>query len=102
MAQKEIGIYLSKELGGFVAGTKKADGTLSKNSHIINEDEIISMFSIILRTYVAKTGNDTLVVQGADSKAVLAKLVAISALGEKKGNEKEVKPKVRNSRKKKA
>ena len=102
MAQKEIGIYLSKELGGFVAGTKKADGTLSKNSHIINEDEIISMFSIIMRTYVAKTGNDTLVVQGADSKAVLAKLVAISALGEKKGDEKEVKPKVRNSRKKKA
>lgn len=102
MAQKEIGIYLSKELGGFVAGTKKADGTLSKNSHIINEDEIISMFSIIMRTYVAKTGNDTLVVQGADSKAVLAKLVAISALGEKKGDEKEVKPKVGNSRKKKA
>lgn len=102
MAQKEIGIYLSKELGGFVAGTKKADGTLSKNSHIINEDEIISMFSIILRTYVAKTGNDTLVVQGADSKAVLAKLIAVDALGNGGKNEKEVKPKRGKSRKKKA
>lgn len=102
MAQKEIGIYLSKELGGFVAGTKKADGTLSKNSHIINEDEIISMFSIIMRTYVAKTGNDTLVVQGADGKAVLAKLIAVDALGNGGKNEKEVKPKGGNSRKKKA
>ena len=102
MAQKEIGIYLSKELGGFVAGTKKADGTLSKNSHIINEDEIISMFSIIMRTYVAKTGNDTLVVQGADGKAVLAKLIAVDALGNGGKNEKEVKPKSGKSRKKKA
>ena len=102
MAQNEIGIYLSKELGGFVAGTKKADGTLSKNSHVLNEDEIISMFSIIMRTYVAKTGNDTLVIQGADGKAVLAKLVAISALGEEDGNVEEVKPKERRDRKKKA
>lgn len=102
MAQNEIGIYLSKELGGFVAGTKKADGTLSKNSHIINEDEIISMFSIIMRTYVAKTGNDTLVVQGADGKAVLAKLVAISALENGGGEKKEVKPKGGKGRKKKA
>lgn len=101
MTKNEIGIYLSKELGGFVAGTKKADGTLSKNSHIINEDEIISMFSILLRTYVAKTGNDTLVVQGADGKAVLAKLVAVDAL-KKDGEKKEVKPKGGKGRKKKA
>ena len=33
------------------------------------------MFSVIMRTYVAKTGEDTMLVRGDDGKAIIAKLV---------------------------
>lgn len=73
--EKQIGIYLKKD--GFYAGRKLANGTLALGVHKITEDEIISMFSVILRTFQAKTGKDTLVVQGTDGKAMIAKLVKI-------------------------
>ena len=75
--EQNVGIYLKKD--GFYAGRKLANGTLQLGAHKITEDEIISMFSVILRTYQAKTGNDTLVVQGTDQKAMIAKLVKIEA-----------------------
>ena len=80
MKTREIGIYLTQE--GFFAGNKRKDGSLSADAHMINEDEIISMAAILLRTYVAKTGKSTLVVQGNDGKAMMMKLVEIQALKE--------------------
>lgn len=74
---QNIGIYLKSD--GFYAGRKLVNGTLQLGAHKITEDEIISMFSVILRTFQAKTGNDTLVIQGSDGKAMIAKLVKIEA-----------------------
>ena len=79
MKTTEIGIYLTQE--GFFAGKKLKDGKLSADAHMISEDEVISMASILLRTYVAKTGKSTLVIQGSDGKAMMMKLVTIDALG---------------------
>lgn len=82
MAKQEIGIYLSRELGGFVAARKRQNGTLTSDAHVISEDEIISMAAILIRTYAAKTNQDTLVVQGSDGKAMMIKLVGIKAVAE--------------------
>lgn len=99
---KEIGIFLSKELGGFAAGTTDKDGNLSKNAHLITEDEIISMTSILIRTYVAKTGKDTLVVQGVDGKAMMIKLVEIKAIKDALEKRKRSNAPVAKAKKKKA
>ena len=70
---KEIELYLEPD--GFYAGKKNKDGKLAKGAHKLTEDEIFTMFTTLVRTFAAKTGQDTLVIHGNDGKAVIAKLV---------------------------
>ena len=70
---KELELYLEKD--GFYAGSKLKSGKLGAGAHKITEEEIITMFSVIMRTYVAKTGQATMLMKGDDGKAIIAKLV---------------------------
>lgn len=70
---KEMELYLERD--GFYAGSKLKSGKLGAGAHKITEEGIITMFSVIMRTYVAKTGEDTMLVRGDDGKAIIAKLV---------------------------
>ena len=70
---RNLELYLEKD--GFYAGQKLKSGNLGAGAHKITEEEIITMFSVIMRTYVAKTGQDTMLVRGDDGKAIIAKLV---------------------------
>ena len=96
----EIELFLEPD--GFYAGKKNKDGKLAKGAHKLTEDEIFTMATTLIRTFAAKTGQDTLVIQGNDGKAVIAKLVEI------KGQDSEKKPaavipmKKRNKKAKKA
>ena len=72
---KELELYLEKD--GFYAGLKTKSGKLSVGAHKVTEDEIFTMFTTLVRTFAAKTGQDTLVIQGNDNKAVMAKLVEV-------------------------
>ena len=71
----EIELFLEPD--GFYAGRKNKDGKLAKGAHKLTEDEIFTMATTLIRTFAAKTGQDTLVIQGNDGKAVIAKLVEI-------------------------
>ena len=66
-------LFLEKD--GFYAGRKLKSGKLAKDAHKITQEEIMIMFSAIMRTYVAKSGNDTMMIEGDDGKTVVAKLV---------------------------
>ena len=81
---QEIELFLEPD--GFYAGRKNKDGKLAKGAHKLTEDEIFTMATTLIRTFAAKTGQDTLVIQGNDGKAVIAKLVEI------KGQDSEKKP----------
>ena len=72
---QEIELFLEPD--GFYAGKKNKDGKLAKGAHKLTEDEIFTMATTLIRTFAAKTGQDTLVIQGNDGKAVIAKLVEI-------------------------
>ena len=79
---KEIELYLQND--GFYAGKKLKNGEMSKDSHKITEDEITIMFTTLLRTFVAKTGKDTIFLQDDDGHAVVAKLIEVKTeTGEK-------------------
>ena len=75
MIMQEIELFLEPD--GFYAGKKNKDGKLAKGAHKLTEDEIFTMATTLIRTFAAKTGQDTLVIQGNDGKAVIAKLVEI-------------------------
>ena len=75
MAQNEISIVLTQQ--GFFAGRKLKNGTLALGAHKISEEEILTMASTILRTYQAKTGQDTLVVPATEELLMVMKLVKI-------------------------
>ena len=75
--QKELELYLEKD--GFYAGRKLKSGKLGAGAHKLTEEEIFTMFTTLVRTFAAKTGKDTLVIQGGDGKAVVAKLVRLEA-----------------------
>jgi len=79
MTQNDIELYLEHD--GFYAGRRLKSGKLGKGAHKLTEEEIFTMFTTLVRTFVAKTGQDTLVVQGEDGKAVVAKLVRLEADG---------------------
>lgn len=74
---KEIELYLEKD--GFYAGTKTKSGKLGKGAHKLTEDEIFTMATTLVRAFVAKTGQDTLAIQGDDGKAVIVKLVTLES-----------------------
>lgn len=74
---QELELYLEKD--GFYAGRKLKSGKLGAGAHKLTEDEIFTMFTTLVRAFVAKTGKDTLVIGGDDGKAVIAKLVEIKA-----------------------
>ena len=71
----EIKIVLTQQ--GFFAGQVLKNGTLKLGAHKISEDEILTMASTILRTYQAKTGQDTLVVPATEELLMVMKLVKI-------------------------
>ena len=75
MAKNDICIFLTQQ--GFMAGRKNANGTLQLGAHKISEDEILTMASTLLRTYQAKTGEDTLIVPAAEDKLMVMKLMEI-------------------------
>ena len=77
---QEIELFLESD--GFYAGKKNRDGKLGKGAHKITEDEIFTMATTLVRAFAAKTGKDTLVIQGDDGRAVIAKLVEIKAASE--------------------
>ena len=89
---KESELYLEPD--GFYAGKKNKDGKLAKGAHKLTEDEIFTMFTTLVRTFAAKTGQDTLVIHGNDGKAVIAKLVDV-----KTGNDASEKPKKKTKKK---
>lgn len=72
---KEIELFLEPD--GFYAGKKNKSGKLGADAHKLTEDEIFTMATTLVRAFEAKTGQDTLVIQGDDGKAVIAKLVEI-------------------------
>ena len=74
---QETELYLEDD--GFYAGRRLKDGSLGKGAHKITEDEIISMFAVLARTFSAKTGQDTMVMQGDDGRAIIARLVTLNA-----------------------
>jgi len=74
---KEIELYLEKD--GFYAATKTKSGKIGEGAHKLTEDEIFTMATTLVRAFAAKTGQDTLVIQGNDGKAVIAKLVEMKA-----------------------
>ena len=74
---KEIELYLEPD--GFYAGRKLKSGKLGKGAHKLTEEEIFTMFTTLVRAFEAKTGQNTLAVQGDDGKAVIAKLVRLEA-----------------------
>ena len=80
MAKTELGIFLTQQ--GFFAGKKLENGTLALGAHKISEDEILTMASTLLRTYQAKTGEDTLIVPATEDRLMVMKLMEI-----KKGQE---------------
>ena len=67
------------EPDGFYAGKKNKSGKLGADAHKLTEDEIFKMATTLVRAFAAKTGQDTLVIQGNDGKAVIAKLVEMKA-----------------------
>lgn len=71
----EIELFLEKD--GFYAGRKMKNGKMAAGSHKITEDEIIIMFASLLRVFAKKTDGDTMVVQGDDGMAMIAKLVPL-------------------------
>lgn len=73
----EISIVLTQK--GFFAGKKLKNGTLALGAHKISEEEILTMATTIMRTYAAKTGEDTLILPGGDGKLVVMKLVEVKA-----------------------
>lgn len=86
---KEIELFLEPD--GFYAGKKNKSGKLGADAHKLTEDEIFTMATTLVRAFAAKTGKDTLVIQGNDGKAVIAKLVEI------KGQDAEKQPAAANS-----
>ena len=97
----EIELFLEPD--GFYAGKKNKDGKLAKGAHKLTEDEIFTMATTLIRTFAAKTGQDTLVIQGNDGKAVIAKLVEIKGQDAPKEQPAAVIPmKKRNKKAKKA
>lgn len=74
---KEIELFLEPD--GFYAGKKNKSGKLGADAHKLTEDEIFTMATTLVRAFAAKTGQDTLVIQGDDGKAVIAKLVEMKA-----------------------
>ena len=74
---KELELYLEND--GFYAGRKLKSGKLAAGAHKLTEEEIFTMFTTLVRTFAAKTGQDTLMIQGNDGKAVVAKLVRLEA-----------------------
>ena len=87
---QEIELFLEPD--GFYAGRKNKDGKLAKGAHKLTEDEIFTMATTLIRTFAAKTGQDTLVIQGNDGKAVIAKLVEIKTGGKTLEKKKRSKP----------
>lgn len=75
----EISIVLTQK--GFFAGRKLKNGTLSLGAHKISEEEILTMAATIMRTYHAKTGQDTLMVPGDDGRLLVMKLMDVKAGG---------------------
>ena len=70
---KEIELFLEPD--GFYAGQKLKNGRLGKGAHKITEEEILIMFGTLVRTYYAKTGNNTMLIGGDDGNAVVARLI---------------------------
>ena len=62
---------------GFYAGRRLNGGKMAAGSHKISEEEIITMFTTLVRAFNAKTGQDTMMIQGDDGKAVAVKLFPI-------------------------
>ena len=91
MANNEIELFLMND--GFYAGRKLKNGKMAAaGSHKITEDEIITMFATILRVFAGKTNGDTMVVQGNDGQAMIAKLVPLKKPEQADGNKLPKKP----------
>ena len=68
--KQETELYLQQD--GFYAGRMLKSGAMSKGSHRITEEEIMTMFAAIMRTYAAKKGDNTLIIEGDDGRTVVA------------------------------
>ena len=77
---QEVVIQLTQK--GYMAGKRLKNGTMALGAHKITEDEIFTMASTLMRVYVARTNNDTLVLRGDDDKALILKLVDVKAGGD--------------------
>ena len=75
----ENGIELYLQPDGFYAGRLLKNGRMAKGSHLITEDEIITMFTTLMRAYTEKTGNDSMILKGDDGNAVISKLVKLKS-----------------------
>ena len=78
--KQELELFLEPD--GFYAGRKLKSGKLGAGAHKITEEEITIMFTTLARAFMAKTGKDTMVIQGEDGKAVIAKVVPLKTDGE--------------------
>lgn len=61
---KNIELYKTQD--GFYAGTPIRNGKMSKNSHRITDEEIMTMFSYLFKGFCEKYGQDKMFMQTND------------------------------------
>ena len=71
--KQELELFLEPD--GFYAGRKLKNGKLGAGAHKITEEEIFIMFGTLVRSFYAKTGNNTMLIGGDDGNAVVARLI---------------------------